>query len=419
MSVRQIHQQFIDACKSGNVSDAAAIMADNLTTKRVWSELCQTALSLVCMQKQPSSACVDGNAQMIQWLTDRVSRIDQDDIDDCVFELVSTAPMDGDHNPEIDHGELFLSACRDGVLVRVKAVWQMMSAIDGLFLSPYYELSYFDQSFRAAGASGHLEVVKWIHEIHPEIALRNHATLTSVFKQACGNGHLNIISWITAIAANGDSPIDVRDDSDIAFRLACLNGHLAVAKWLWAQQPDIHARVHDDYPFRIACANGHLCVAQWLVQTFPEIDIRTQSDYPFRFACGNGHLATAMWLRIREPTINVCEFNNWALNQACFSGHLEVVQWLVRICPGIDVRADSDYASRVARLNGHDDVLHWLDELIRPPVDESQVAKLASQSVRLAYLCKQYYNTIVVPTPVRARFNAVHPIEDTIEDLYE
>ena len=45
---------------------------------------------------------------------------------------------------------------------------------------------------------------------------------------ACSNGHIEIVKWLISIRPD----IDISSKNDYAFLIACYNGNIEVAKWL-------------------------------------------------------------------------------------------------------------------------------------------------------------------------------------------
>jgi ankyrin repeat protein len=78
------------------------------------------------------------------------------------------------------------------------------------------------------------------------------------FRYVCANGHLNIVKWLITIIPNIIS--EIYED---VFISACSEGHTDIAKYLLEVNPNINIYAKYFEAFVFACAGGHLELAQW------------------------------------------------------------------------------------------------------------------------------------------------------------
>lgn len=76
---------------------------------------------------------------------------------------------------------------------------------------------------------GRLEIVQWLHSMGEDI----HATEEYAFRAACATGHMNVAQWIYQTIPPGQ-PVNIHAANDEAFEMACLYGHLPMAIWLYS-----------------------------------------------------------------------------------------------------------------------------------------------------------------------------------------
>ena len=150
------------------------------------------------------------------------------------------------------------------------------------------------------------------------------------FRHACLNGHLEVVKWLVEI-----HPSTKYDNKGFVY--ACWYAHLEVAKWLVVINPSAEY-FYDccyDSAFVNACSRGYLEVAKWLVDIKPSAEYLSACCYNSAFidACSNNHLEVAKWLINTYPQLNIFANNNEAFRNACIYKHIEVARWLVEICP--------------------------------------------------------------------------------------
>jgi len=99
---------------------------------------------------------------------------------------------------------------------------------------------------------GYLNVAKLLHALKVDTRIR----YERAFKAACASGRLEVATWLWTL-----NIVNIYHEDNYAFKHACIGGHLEVAKWLH----NLGAGVGDkEWAFINACKHGHLEVAKWL-----------------------------------------------------------------------------------------------------------------------------------------------------------
>jgi hypothetical protein len=171
--------------------------------------------------------------------------------------------------------------------------------------------------------SGHLEVLKWLHENKCPIS-------SSISRHAAEGGHLNILQWLYE---NG-YPFDIWTCARSA-----RGGHLEVLQWLHE-----NGCPWDKYTCAWAAEGGHLEVLQWARANGCPWDASTCAS-----AAYGGHLEVLQWARA-----NGCPWDSWTCANAAEGGHLEVLQWAHENgCPW------DEETCAMAALSGNLTLLQW------------------------------------------------------------
>ncbi|KAG6620087.1 ankyrin-like protein [Phytophthora cinnamomi] len=218
----------------------------------------------------------------------------------------------------------------------------------------------------AAGASGHLPLIQWVHET--KRCLMNvdyYAAVYKAFEVSASRGDIEAVQWL------------VRTYERVVFDLSIPAGagHIQVTKWIWqqgryrcrgnvadevAKRGDLemmqflveHALVNEDSVAPdLAAEYGHLELVKWLA--------KNEEKHHWRFtweamngAAANGYILVVRWLHENDKA----EYCSNAMDNAAEFGHLEVLQWLNEHRYGDNAVNAMDLAA----MNGHLEVVQWL-----------------------------------------------------------
>ena len=222
--------------------------------------------------------------------------------------------------------------------------------------------------------NGHLEVVRYLHEVDVELNARNDEPLC----RACERGHLHVVQYLQR---NGVR-LSARDNEPLS--RACEGGHLDVVRYLHQNGVRLNARnneaicracdggcveivrylhqngtdlnVRNNEPLLRACAAGHLDVVRYLHEN--GIEVNTSDNEPICIACENGRSSVIRYLRENGAPLDARD--NEPLCRACAGGHLAVVRYLHE--NGVDLTARSNEALCRACEGGHLHVVRHLHE---------------------------------------------------------
>ncbi|RLN72245.1 hypothetical protein BBJ28_00022151 [Nothophytophthora sp. Chile5] len=273
-----------------------------------------------------------GDLTTLQWLIERfdvdtnralsvAARLRQWDV---AIWIVKNCELEA-HREE-RHSRYFHRAAHDGNLEFLKLVtsrrlWTLNSGSISRIIS-------------SAAATGHREVVKWLHE---ELGINSAG---DSYVLAAMGGHLEVLKYLHENHLRSDSIF-----SSMSF--AARNGFLDVVQWL-------HANSYETCTTRAmdgAAQGGHLNVVQWLHEHRSE----GCTSAAMHFAAAYGHMDVVKWLHSHRS--EGCQ--ETTLSMAAKYGKLEMVQWLhdnrheVFSCPD---------AMDIAATRGYLDVVKWLHE---------------------------------------------------------
>ncbi|EGZ08067.1 hypothetical protein PHYSODRAFT_456061, partial [Phytophthora sojae] len=159
-----------------------------------------------------------------------------------------------------------------------------------------------------AAMAGHVHVLQWLVEHHPDDFSNLRAGCLSPIDRAAQHGHLDAVIWLFANCFEGYS--------SATFALAAQCGHVAVLRWLhrYSSEPCTseamvgaaahnklkavkwlhrHGRHSDAHAAILKAAElGHVPVVAWLYRHGSEAD----ALQAMLIAAGNGQLAVVKWL---------------------------------------------------------------------------------------------------------------------------
>ncbi|RLN77599.1 hypothetical protein BBJ28_00000462 [Nothophytophthora sp. Chile5] len=178
--------------------------------------------------------------------------------------------------------------------------------------------------FDVAAKNGHLEVVRYLHELEAAIGEENerkrkrHDT-SEAFDQADGLGVLESLYIDTntrRCRRNGTLEMSTPPCTRGAMDGAAANNHLDVVEWLHDNRTEGCSTIAMD----LAAQNGHLEMVQWLHHNRTEGCTTAAMDG----AAGSGCLDLVKWLQ--ENRTEGCTRD--AMDNAARNGHLDIVKWL-------------------------------------------------------------------------------------------
>jgi len=194
----------------------------------------------------------------------------------------------------------------------------------------------------SAVSLGHLHVLQWINECHPDCPGWNVGNYgVKLLDQAARSGQLAILQWLHANRSEGCSTR--------AMDWAASSGHVDVVRWLHEHRSEGCTRLAMNDAARFGC----LDVVRFLHEHRSEGWTKKAMD----LACAGGHLAVVKYLH--ENRREGC--TGEAMRQAAANGHLEVVQWL----HANRSEGHPGAALRNAARAGQIAVAAWLAEVVR------------------------------------------------------
>ena len=158
----------------------------------------------------------------------------------------------------------FTTACYMGDIELVKFWWTYRSDV---FTSFIIDMCYNDELlFHKVCENGHLNVAKWLYNLHPYILIDNY---TSIFNIAYTKGYLHMLKWVVK-----KDPEYIEDKTKliVPFWESCLNGKLNIAKWIYANSNErvysLNKRsLYYGYKRNMLldiCGEGSLFIIKWL-----------------------------------------------------------------------------------------------------------------------------------------------------------
>lgn len=135
--------------------------------------------------------------------------------------------------------------------------------------------------FKVSCEKGNLEIAKMIHQLYPDLDIRDDDNEAAY--SAAANGHLHIIKYLM----DTDDGLDI---CDRAITAACENGHLKILKYI-AKTTELEAdyNSHDAVVFRSACENGHLNIISYMIANSSEkVNIYAGGEDAIIGACNYG-----------------------------------------------------------------------------------------------------------------------------------
>lgn len=208
-----------------------------------------------------------------------------------------------------------------------------------------------------AANNGHLDMVHWLYANRPEygandtnamtlncqdaaeqLSLENGFLVTSAMDFAAASGHLEIVK----VLHEHQESCSVR-----AMDLAAAYRNLRVVQWLHTNRPEGCSTNAMD----LAAANGHLEVVQWLHANRLEGCTESAVDD----AAANGHLPVVCWLLDNRSE----GFTDDGLNEAAANGHCEILATLVAACPDFEC---TFLCAQRAVNEGQFEILEWMEQ---------------------------------------------------------
>jgi len=209
--------------------------------------------------------CAYGNLEIAKWLLD----------------------MKPDINIADNNYSCFRMACIEGRLEIIKWLFNMVE------INLNNNDPVCSYGLVTACSAGELELAKFFYNDRSNIFEHHYE---DSLLQACKNGHLDIIKWLLSVKPD----INISANYEAPFRFACYYGYLEVAKWLLEIKPDINISAVNE-AFRLACDNDNLEIAKWLFNVKPDIDITIDDHDILYSACKTNKIEIVKWLQTIYP----------------------------------------------------------------------------------------------------------------------
>lgn len=240
--------------------------------------------------------------------------------------------------------------------------------------------------FLGAVSTGSLEIVRRIST--ENIALVHTPTALSL---ACTSGHLEIVKYLHEKGNN------IFCSQESAAVTACFAGHFDVAHYLYSNGVDVNQKnTYGNVGLFYASQLGHLEMVQYLCSLGADIDFCSCYGWTsLFFASQFGHLDIVKFLHSLGADINAkSSFGSTAISTAAQSGSLSVVEYLYESGADINIANDDGLtaimlASREGRLEVADFLYSCGADLQQTDRHNNTAMKLASshgQSVVAEYL---------------------------------
>lgn len=115
-----------------------------------------------------------------------------------------------------------------------------------------------DTALHLTSRLGHVDMVKEIVELCPEMVVAENKTLETPFHEACSHGQVKVVKML--LQANSDVAFKRNSENLTGFFLACSNGHLDVVTLLLAEigsSSCFEEDAVDQTCIHAAASNGH------------------------------------------------------------------------------------------------------------------------------------------------------------------
>jgi ankyrin repeat protein len=285
----------------------------------------------------------------------------------------------------------FTTACYSGDIELVKFWGTYRSDV---FTSFIIDLCYNDeQLFYNVCENGHLNVAKWLYNLHPYVLFDN---FDSIFNIVYKNGYLNMLKWVVK-----KDPEYIEDKTKliVPFWESCLNGKLNIAKWIHANSNErvysLNKRsLYYGYKRNMLldiCGEGNLFMIKWLLTIIPSIEDEADTMEIFNKACVEGKLNIAKCIINRYPNINISAKNEETFRLVCSWGQVNIAKWLLKIKPDIDISAKSYNAFYQTCKYGYLEMAKWLLK-IKPDINNNLITFVNQDTYELfTYVCRRGY----------------------------
>jgi hypothetical protein len=222
------------------------------------------------------------------------------------------------------------------------------------------------QLYSKAAEGGHVAVLDWLQEHHPEGAASG--TVGQMYSRAAADGHVVVLDWLLQHHPEGAALPTVVGQM---YSRAAGEGHVAVQDWLQQHHPEGAASAAWEMCNR-AAADGHVAVLDWQQQHHPA-GAASAAWAMYSRAAGGGHIAVLDWIEEHNPVLQ----DQWHMvgEPAVALGQVSVLEWLrARQLPELSDATVTAAAAAYGRVS----VLEWLRARQLPELWDATVTAAAA-----------------------------------------
>ncbi|KAJ8773436.1 hypothetical protein K2173_004266 [Erythroxylum novogranatense] len=197
-----------------------------------------------------------------------------------------------------------------------------------------------DSVLHLAARFGHMELVRELVRLCPEMVIAEDKNLNTPCHEACRRGNAKMLFWLLEV--NPQSACKLNSEKQSLLSVACSYGYLDLVRLL-LNLPELLKLEEDGFDqtcLHIAALHGHTGIVNELLRAFPRLakNIDKSGNSPLHHACKEGH-AYITRLLLRHDTSVAFQYNHYGYSPL----HLAVMNGKVPILVEFLSRAPSSY----------------------------------------------------------------------------